>query len=292
MSKSTHDALYRISNSYLSSPLEFGDTQLWQIGRLYCNAGSVVPSHKHPFLYEITAVSAGKGTVYTNGKPTEVRVGSIYLSFPYDTHEIISDTDDPLQYDFFAFTTKDTDLSRMLQQIAADLNAPESRLIPDGGIASLISDALSELHSNLPYSERIMKSLLEQIIIRVIRSASLHEDQTQKASVTDAETICYRAMHYIDSHIFLIKNLTDVAKAMNYNYSYLSNLFKKTTNIGLMDYYRKKRLEMARSLLKEKGQCITKTAELLGYSSVYAFSRAFKEEFGITPSQYKRAKKS
>jgi quercetin dioxygenase-like cupin family protein len=103
-----NEANYHMSNSYFSAPLLFGETKLLQIGRLYCNAGLVVQRHEHPVLYEITAVTSGKGILYTNNVPIEIQEGDVYLSLPFDIHEIISDVDEPLQYDFLAFTTENT----------------------------------------------------------------------------------------------------------------------------------------------------------------------------------------
>ena len=57
----------------------------------------------------------------------------------------------------------------------------------------------------------------------------------------------------------------------------------------LTDYYRHRRLETARLLIDEGGLSITEIASLLRYSSIYTFSRAFKEFFGVPPAQYKKA---
>ena len=93
-------------------------------------------------------------------------------------------------------------------------------------------------------------------------------------------------MNYIDTHIFSISSLEDVAETMNYNYSYLSALFRKTTGSTLLSYYHQKRLDVARQLIAEGTMKMTEIAETLNYSSLYSFSRAFKENFGISPKQY------
>ena len=67
-------------------------------------------------------------------------------------------------------------------------------------------------------------------------------------------------------------------------YDYLSSLFKKTTGRTLLDYYQSSRLRVARSLVKENNLKINEIAELLNYSSVYAFSKAYKNKYGICPT--------
>ena len=93
-------------------------------------------------------------------------------------------------------------------------------------------------------------------------------------------------MNYIDTHLYAITNLESIAETMNYNYSYLSALFKKSTGYTLFSYYHKKRLDVARQLILENTLKMTEIAEILNYSSLYAFSRAFKAAYGVAPKQY------
>ena len=71
----------------------------------------------------------------------------------------------------------------------------------------------------------------------------------------------------------------------NYNYNYLSALFKKTTGKKISEYYQSRRLETARTLLNSKKK-IGEVSEMLNYSSPFAFSKAFKRSFGVSPKQY------
>jgi AraC-like DNA-binding protein len=69
-----------------------------------------------------------------------------------------------------------------------------------------------------------------------------------------------------------------------YSYNYLSSVFKETTGVTLSHYYHERRLEAAALLLRE-GFSVTRTSALLGYSSIYAFSNAYKKRYGISPSK-------
>jgi AraC-like DNA-binding protein len=95
-------------------------------------------------------------------------------------------------------------------------------------------------------------------------------------------------MRHVDANIFSIKQFTDIATHFNYNYSYLSKVFKQTTNITLRDYLSNKKLERAKTLIEEGTQSLTKIAEILNYASVYSFSKSFKYHFGIAPTDYKK----
>lgn len=62
---------------------------------------------------------------------------------------------------------------------------------------------------------------------------------------------CNRRMNYIDANIYDIENLNCLTEITNYNYNYVSSLFKKTTALSLRDYYLDRKLETADLLIKE-----------------------------------------
>lgn len=292
MSHNVNDYKYHLSNTYSKEQLVFGKTKLWQIGRLYCKPDTVIESHLHPDLFELTVVTSGRGRISANGVFKEVRPGDVFLSFPREYHEIISEAEDPLRFDFFAFATTDKDISASLAKIISERESSEQRVFRDSNVTSLITDALAELEGNGEYSERMLESILQQIVIRTVRAFSNMESPKRKGHATDAEALCYQVMKYIDTHVYSIDSLSEVTEAMNYNYSYVSDLFKRTTGQTLNGYYRTKRLEIAKGLLSEGETNISRISEMLNYSSVFTFSRAFKSLYGVSPKQYKKENKS
>lgn len=82
--------------------------------------------------------------------------------------------------------------------------------------------------------------------------------------------------------------LTEVADSFGYNYDYLANLFRKTTNQKLSNYFIDRKLEMARLLLLENKKKITEIADITNYANVFAFSKAFKHKYGVSPLKYKQ----
>jgi AraC-like DNA-binding protein len=85
-----------------------------------------------------------------------------------------------------------------------------------------------------------------------------------------------------------MKNLQELSGATDYSYGYLSALFKSTTSITLSAYFQEKKLDTARMLLLDNKLTVTETAEMLNYSSVYAFSKAFRSYYGVPPRKFIR----
>jgi AraC-like DNA-binding protein len=213
----------------------------------------------------------------------------VYLSFPCDFHAIASDPQEPLRFDFFAFGTEDPAFLEDLKQIMQTHMAPDHRILRDETVASLVSHAIAELDGENVYSKELLEAVFTHLLVRLIRGFSQDEHEVlPKKNVTDPVALCYRLMNYIDRHIYTLTGLEELAEATNYNYSYISSLFHKTTSGTLTDYYRRRRMETARLLIIGESFNITQIANLLHYSSIYTFSRAFKDEYGLSPAQYRK----
>lgn len=279
---------YHLDENYLGKePLRIKDFTLLQIGRLYSRPGDSVGFHRHNDLFELTIITGGVGTVVTNGISTPVKRGDIYLSFPYDLHNVVSSKDDPLQFDFFAFRTTESLYEKEYSEIF-NKYSPAERVFSDERISTLVGHALVEFHNEQPYSEDMLYHICNQILIYTIRNFQMIKPQRPSLNTSQPETFCYQIMHYIDTHIYTIKNLDEIATTLNYNYSYLSALFKKTTGYTISSYHQQKKLETACLLLEEGSLNVTQIAEILNYSSPYAFSRAFKAMHNCSPKQYAR----
>jgi len=280
---------YHINNSYKLNPLQFGDTYLYQIGRLFCNSDTLIDTHVHTDLFELTVVTDGKGAVTTNGITVPVERGDIYLSLPCDAHKITTDTEKTLKYDYIAFHSANESMRKELEYIAQTFYSANTRIFHDERIRSLVSNAIAEFHQKKQYSEELLTAILQQILIYVIRDFGEVIPENYSDAITHAEALCYKLMNYIDTHIYTLKNLEELADAMDYSYCYLSTLFKKTTSNTLSYYYHEKKLEAARLLILENKFKIVEIAEMLNYSSVYAFSKAFTNRFGASPRNYKKS---
>lgn len=279
---------YHLRHTYVKDPRTYGKTQLFQIGRLYCSPAMVIPTHSHLNWFELTIATAGRGMVLTNGVAVPICAGEIYLSFPGDFHGIVSDSDEPLKYDFFAFNTKDAELSALLEELTVRAAAADRRIFRNERIRAVVGQAIAEVDGKEPLARRVLAALLEQAVLYVVRDFYTVAPTKHTFGTEKQEALCYQMMHYIDTHIYTMQGLSELSEAMRYHYSYLSDLFHRVTNETLLHYYRTRRLEAARLLLGEGKLSVGDITELLHYASVYTFSRSFKEAFGITPAQYRR----
>lgn len=278
---------FHIDNYYLDDPKTFGDLTLWQVGRRFLEPNAIIGEHLHGELFELTIATGGSSTVYTDGVPKKVKHGDIFLSFPNEVHDIRVSEDEKFEYDFFAFSAL-SPLSEELAVLARENKSPDSRIFRDERIAYLTALVIAEFSGNDAHSHDIIYSLMKEIIVFTLRDFAKAERRT--ANVAAPDILCQNVMSYVDTHIYSITSLIEVAQHFKYNYSYLSSLFKRTTGNTLSDYYRIRRLEVARGLIEEGKKNVSEISELIGYSTPFAFSAAFKKHFGTSPNFYKSQK--
>lgn len=90
--------------------------------------------------------------------------------------------------------------------------------------------------------------------------------------------------------IFLNPELTlsDLARSIGTNRSYLSEYFNHECNTSFSDYVNNLRLSYAENLMiSNRETSIVEIAYASGFNSISTFRRAFVKKFGLTPSQYR-----
>lgn len=86
----------------------------------------------------------------------------------------------------------------------------------------------------------------------------------------------------------LSKNITEISAIAGYSLPYFSSEFKKYMGMSPIKFLIKKRLEFSTTLLIEGKLSITDIAEILGFSNSSCYSKHFFNEYGTTPSSYRK----
>lgn len=82
--------------------------------------------------------------------------------------------------------------------------------------------------------------------------------------------------------------LRELARKTGYSEYHLSRKFREIAGMPLREYLRSRRLAFALKDLRDTGQGILDIALRYGFSSHEAFTRAFKDAYGLTPSDYRQ----
>ena len=269
-------------------PLELDDFYVYQIGRIICSEKTFYKNHYHSNYYELTIVTDGEGTVYTNNKPIHVKKGDIYFSCIYDIHAIKSAANYPLQYDFCSFYPKDAGLIEDYKELSKKLFSAENRLFHSNRVSNLCHMGINEIQNlNKKYAFKAANNILWQVSIYTYRILS-NTNSDSEYKISDKNILCYQIMNYINSNIETMHTLAELSKEFRFSYNYLSSVFKNTTSLNIVDFYNIQRLNLAQTLIIQNELNLEKIAMKTNYSSAFALSKAFKRQFGLSPLNYKK----
>ena len=103
-----------------------------------------------------------------------------------------------------------------------------------------------------------------------------------------AQQVFYDAMDIIRSRYNTPPGITELARMVGLNTTNLKSGFKAEFGDTIFQCVHRFRMEHAAALLLETDINVSETAWRVGYNSVSAFSAAFKQEMGVSPSRLKQ----
>ena len=192
-----------------------------------------------------------------------------------------------MEFDFITFYTTDIMYKKQFKEIIEKHNSPQDRVICNERIQDLVERAIHYIDDQRFMSKRLMRNILDTLVIYLIREFSVDNKETKLISPDDVDIFCYDIMKYIDEHVSALTNLKELESVFNYSYAYMSAIFTKRMKQSISEYFSNKKFEVAQKLLKEKKMSISEISQFLNYSSVYTFSRAYKQKYGYSPKNEK-----
>ena len=246
-------------------------------------ASSQLHGHRH-FL--LTLITKGEGVQILNGETIAFKEGDIFLLSPADFHR--NATKDGCDYDFFGvkfnFETLDARLSAIfgLDALPIHLSLPNV----DYEKAKLIFKSLVNGEKTLtaPIDELFKKNLVEQLIIIIMRHLDGGNEKTESPFYV-------RMLEYMYSHFCDSISVGDAAAYVGYTPNHFNTLFRETFGTPFFEYLWQMRLEYAKNLVLSGELSLTEIALESGFLSLAHFSRRFKDQYGKSPSEYRKTVK-
>ena len=94
---------------------------------------------------------------------------------------------------------------------------------------------------------------------------------------------------YLQEHLAEEVSLSVLAEQFHLNPQYISQLFKSEIGVGFLTYLTNIRMEKAKELLSGSGLSMKEICAQVGYADPNYFSRTFKKNVGLTPTEYKES---
>lgn len=137
--------------------------------------------------------------------------------------------------------------------------------------------------------ENINAEQREQLRIGLSKSGLELMEDKKAILIEKIKCIIIEMIHYSDEPPKI--NYSDfISEKLNYDYTYLANLFSEVTGVTIVHYIIAHKIEKVKELLIYDEQNLTEIAYIMNYSSVAHLSSQFKKVTGLTPTFFKQLK--
>lgn len=253
-----------------------------------------VPLHWHD---EVEIIYVKKGHAYITVDLTQYAVSAdtIVLILPGQLHSIDQYDDLSVEYENILF-----DISMLLPRQEDTSSADFLRPLLSGKLTvptvfdttsehyeaiSACIDACDEICKTKPLGyELYIKSKLYEFCYVLSNRCRIEVKSRPMKSLDKMKTIT----KYVENNYMKKITIADVAALAEFSESHFMRYFKETMGTSFIDYLREYRLAMAAHLLLASDSSVLSIAEEVGFENLSYFNRAFKKEFALTPTQYRR----
>jgi AraC-like DNA-binding protein len=166
--------------------------------------------------------------------------------------------------------------------------------VEQGGAAEWIRStfqyAADEVAAGRPGSETVLAKLSELLFVETVRryAEALPDGQTGWLAGLREPHVA-RALALLHREIARRWTVEDLGREVGLSRSALADRFIRLIGVPPMHYLASWRMQVATQTLRNTSTSLAQVAEIVGYESEAAFSRAFKKAFGAAPATWRRS---
>ena len=160
----------------------------------------------------------------------------------------------------------------------------------DRKLDGLLAEFVSELASEKPGKEIVMRALVEQVLVHVLRNYSTprRSDELELSRVGLVDRRIRRSVELMHTQLDQDLTLRALAAASYLSPFHFARLFKKLTGASPHNYLAGIRAARAQLLLAETDLSVTEIGARVGYLSGSHFTKAFRLATGTTPREFRK----
>ena len=250
-----------------------------------------VGSHSHDY-YELYFFEEGAVTMVIGGKPYALQSGDVIVIPPGIDHRILL-TDPEKPYRRFvlwltpayliALEKRSPDYGYLLRR-SADRGRYVYRFdLPTfNALRTRLFTLLDEIHADRFAREAAIELSISDLLLylgRTVYEQEQRRDRKEQLSRYEAIT------QYVDEHLDEHLSLDTLARQFYLSKYYLVHLFRENTGLSVHQYILKKRLAACCDAMRG-GAAVGEVCRQWGFGDYSAFYRAFRKEYGMSPSAY------
>ncbi|MGI5893561.1 MAG: AraC family transcriptional regulator [Candidatus Merdivicinus sp.] len=256
------------------------------------------PEHRHNYI-EIILMCEGHLThIIDRRHKVELQAGDLLFLNQFSVHEILPAGEEDIAVNFMVLPEFFDTAQEMLDKGNVIYQFLMSTLRRNGGEGQYLHFHAGELLPVLNLAENMIWSLINrqpdqrrtnQITMGLLLLYLSGHTDTMEAgtSAQNRSRLVMEALSYIEAH-YAGGQLSELAERLNQPVYALSKLIKMETGSTFKELLQQKRLHQAARLIRETTLPVTDIITAVGYDNSSFFYRVFRDEFGVTPREYRK----
>ena len=238
--------------------------------------------------WEIVVCQRGSLEITSRGKTFTLKEGQLVFRFPGASFEISTPSDKGSLAGVLGFEAENMPMElitedTIFQLSPADLREYASIILFIRDAFEMDEDRIVRPKEGTANDLKVLKPRLEMFLASVLYI-------TEKAPHNSPKTVDYMTIiHYLSENVNRDLTINDIASELNRSPTSVKKIFSRYAGIGIMHYFNLLKVNRALDLLNE-GYSVGYVSEMLSFSSPSAFSTAFKNLTGVSPSHFRDIK--
>jgi len=146
---------------------------------------------------------------------------------------------------------------------------------------------LSGLETEGEASQIYVETLANQLALHLLQTYSATQSLAERRAAKLSPFKLQRAIDYIDEHLRDDLTLSSISEALAMSPGHFAHALRQSTGLPPHRYVLERRIERAKSLLRQTELPITEVAQLIGCASHSHFSVLFHRSTGCSPRDYR-----
>lgn len=242
--------------------------------------GYVFPGEKHPY-YELVYIDNGQLETTVEGVDYTLKKYDMMIYYPGQFHTQSTLDDQTCSYLTIIFRMDDLiseEMKNRIYKTRKDIYQVLCRFMK----AVQTEDYLNHELAILYLKEIIV--LLHQFDHKEEEEAGLNPLQQHYES-----TLLNEILVFIKNNVYTAFTVEDLCTKFCISRSSLQNLFRNNLDISPKQYISLTKLNQAKILIQQHSRTITEISDMLGFASIHYFSRKFKTQYGLSPTDYSKS---
>ena len=231
--------------------------------------------------FELVVVLDRGGPVRVGNSSHVLKPGESVLIFPNQFHHYMDVEAGDLEWLFITFRCVESDLLSSLR---------DSPKVLDQESLDRLS-RISELYVNCKPSgpeTLFIAHELGCLLLELLELPKIPAERLDTHSTDDSRDVLLERINgYVRANLNRKLTLEVLSRELDYSASHLRSVFRDRLGVSLGRYIRESQLSEAAKLLQRTDLIVTEIAERTGFNSLFAFSRAFKSSYGMSPKAYR-----